>query len=72
MQWGQPPGCRPAPLAPAPYHTPLGCVLQGLDHLQPLFEPHLLNVVGPQAAELLLARGDSVRSGRPWSGMPPC
>ena len=46
-----------------PYHAPLGCILQGLDHFKPLFKPHLLNVLRLQAAEFLPVRSDSVRSG---------
>lgn len=60
---GHPPASTPSGQQGPSYHTPLGCVLQGLDHFQPLFKPHLFNVVGPQAAEFLPARGDLVRSG---------
>lgn len=57
---GYHPTFTPSNLGPS-YHTPLGRILQRLDHFQPLFKPHLFNVVGPQAAEFLWAKGDSVR-----------
>lgn len=42
-----------------PYHAPLGSVLQRLNDLQPVSEPHLLYGVRAQTAELLRQhRGD--------------
>lgn len=35
------------------YHTLLGCILQRLDHLQPLFKSHLLNIICFQIAKFL-------------------
>lgn len=38
------------------YHTLLGCILQRLDHFQPLFETHLFNVICLQIAKFLQER----------------
>lgn len=53
------------------YHTLLGCILQRLDHFQPLFKTHLFNVICLQVAKFLQERKQTRSTSSPKERTTP-
>lgn len=53
------------------YHALLRCILQGLDHFQPLFKTHLFNVICLQIAKFLQERKQTRSTSSPKERATP-
>lgn len=53
------------------YHALLGCILQRLDHFQPLFKTHLFNVICLQVAKFLQERKQTRSTSSPKERTTP-